>query len=284
MSSTLSLALAALVLTSAATSEPKVPTRVVSVGGAVTETVFALGEGRRVVGVDATSRFPAEVTLLPQVGVHRDLSVEGVLSLSPDLVLLGDDAAPAVTVEQLRAAGVRVVVVPREPSVEGVRRSIRVVAEALGKEAAGEALLAQLSRSLAALDEGASSHRPRVAYVYAAGSGSLHVAGSDTAADAIVTLAGGANAITGYTGYRPLNAEALIAARPEVILFPARALGAIGGVEGLLRAPGVALTPAGRSGRVIPVDDTIALGFGPRLPEGIALVRGLLTMEERAAP
>lgn len=283
MSAPVSLAFVALTLVATVTNEPTRPARVVSVGGAITETVFALGEGKRVVGVDATSRFPDEVTKLPQVGVHRAVSVEGVLSLAPDLVLLAEDSAPPVTVEQLRSAGTRVVVVPREPSVEGVRRSIRVVAEALGKEAAGEALIAEMTRALEGLVPPKSKKRPRVVYVYS-GSGSLHVAGRDTAADAIVTLAGGENAVTGYTGYRPLNAEALIAARPDVILFPARSLGALGGVEGVLRVPGVALTPAGKNKRVFPVDDSVALSFGPRLAEGIALVQRLVAAEETRVP
>lgn len=265
----------------ASPAEDTKPARVVSVGGAVTETVFALGGGARVVGVDATSRFPAEVMKLPQVGVHRDLSVEGVLSLSPDLVLVGDDAAPPAALEQLRTAAVRVVVVPRDASVKGVRETVRVVAEALGVKPAGDALLAKLDRRLSQLSTAAPASKPRVAYVYAAG-GSFLVAGADTAADAMLTLAGGSNAVQGYTGYRPLSAEALVAAKPDVILFPARALAAVGGVEGILRAPGVALTPAGKSGRVLPVDDALALGFGPRLPEAITVVRSLIVEEARA--
>lgn len=265
----------------ASPAEDTKPARVVSVGGTVTETVFALGGGARVVGVDATSRFPAEVMKLPQVGVHRDLSVEGVLSLSPDLVLVGDDAAPPAALEQLRTAAVRVVVVPRDASVKGVRETVRVVAEALGVKPAGDALLAKLDRRLSQLSTAAPASKPRVAYVYAAG-GSFLVAGADTAADAMLTLAGGSNAVQGYTGYRPLSAEALVAAKPDVILFPARALAAVGGVEGILRAPGVALTPAGKSGRVLPVDDALALGFGPRLPEAITVVRSLIVEEARA--
>jgi iron complex transport system substrate-binding protein len=103
-----------------------------------------------------------------------------------------------------------------------------------------------------------------VLFVYTSSSGALQVAGEGTAASAMIALAGARNATSGFTGYRPMTAEAVIAAAPDVILFTDRGLASAGGVDAVLAKPGVALTPAGRARRVVSLDDLLLLGFGPR--------------------
>jgi iron complex transport system substrate-binding protein len=232
---------------------------------------YALGAGARLVGVDTSSTYPEAATRLPQVGYQRALSVEGILSLRPSLVLATAEAGPPAVLHQLQTAGIPVLTIPAPYTVEGVQVKIWLIAQALELSSQGEQLVQALTRDIAmtsALLQSARVH-PRVLFLYARGQGALQVSGRGTAADAMITLAGGVNAVTGYEGYKPLTPEAAIAAAPDVLLMPARGLDSVGGIDGLLQAPGVALTPAGQERRIIAMDDLYLLGFGPRLGQAV---------------
>jgi iron complex transport system substrate-binding protein len=244
--------------------------RLVTVGGAVTETVFALGFGSEVVAVDSTSLHPEAVTKLPQVGYERTLAAEGILSQHPSFLIATSDAGPPGVIEQVRAAGVRVVIVPAEPSVEGAQKKIQAVADALGKSARGKELIEKIDAEITTLPKAkSSSQRRRVLFIYARGGGIMNVSGTGTAADAIIQRAGGRNAVTEYQGYKPLTAEGVVTASPEIILITSRGLEGIGGIDRLLALPGLGETPAGRARRVVAMDDLKLLGFGPRTGEAM---------------
>lgn len=247
--------------------------RIVSVGGGITEIIFALGAGARVVGADTSSVYPNAATRLPKVGYQRLLSVEGVLALRPSLVIASAEAGPPAALEQLRGSGVPILVVTAEPTLAGARGRIAVIAQALREEAPGRAVLARLEReydeSRRNGSDGGNGGSPRVLFIYARGQGTVNVSGRGTAADRMIGLAGGQNAMITFDGFRPLTAEAAIAAAPDVILIPARGMEAVGGAEAILGLPGLALTPAGRSGRIVAMDDLLLLGFGPRLGQAI---------------
>lgn len=250
---------------------PERATRIVSIGGSVTEIVYALGAQDRLVGVDTSSLYPEEARRLPQVGYLRQLSAEGVLSLRPTLVLATNDAGPPTALAQIRSAGVPLKIIPSEHSVEGIKAKIRAVAQALGLEARGEELVQQFARDMGearALVAQART-RPRVIAIVARGPNAINVAGTHTAIDEMIKLAGGINAVSGLEGYRSLTPEAAVAAAPDVILVTSRGLESIGGVEALLRTPGLALTPAGQHRRVVALDDLLLLGFGPRTGQAV---------------
>jgi iron complex transport system substrate-binding protein len=241
--------------------------RIVAVGGSVTEIVYALGLGERLVGCDTSGTYPAAAAKLPKVGYQRALSAEGVLSLQPTLVLATTDAGPPAALAQIRSAGVTTLVLPAAPTVAGAKEKIRRFARALGRAGRGEALVRALEADLAAARRVAngSRRRPRVLFLYARGAGTLLVAGRDSSADTMIRRAGGENAVSGYAGYKPLTAEAAVAAAPEVILVLDRGLESVGGAAGLLKLPGLALTPAGRSRQIVAMDDLYLIGFGPRM-------------------
>lgn len=252
--------------------------RIVSVGGTLTEIAFALGAGDRVVGADTTSSWPPEVEQVQKVGYMRRLSAEGVLSLNPDLVMLDDDAGPATAIDQLRAAGVRLAIAPEGTGLDSVVPKIRFVGETLGQAAEAEALAARFEEQMDALQSqlAAIDDRPSVLLLISVGRGAPLAAGSDTAAEAIIDLARGRNAIVGLTGYKPLSAEAAVAAAPEVLLLPQHVAESAGGADAVLQRPDLAITPAGRSGRVVVMDSLKLLGFGLRTPEAVAeLARAL---------
>jgi len=252
--------------------------RLVSLGGAVTETVYALGEDKSLVGVDSSSIYPEAATRLPQVGYLRQLSAEGILALRPTLVLASAEAGPPAVLEQLRAAGATLVLIPAENTLAGATAKLEAIAQALKAEARGAALVRTLKAEYARAQARVAqvSARPRVLFIYARGGGTLLVSGSHTAADEMIRLAGGDNAVTGYPGFRPLTAEAAVAAAPDLLLVPQHGLDSVGGEEGLWKLPGLLLTPAGKRRRVVPFDDLLLLGFGPRTGQAIEALCALL--------
>ncbi|MBK1630441.1 hypothetical protein CKO31_06715 [Thiohalocapsa halophila] len=264
------------------------PQRIISVDGALTEIVYALGAADRLVGVDTTSLYPAAAEALPKVGYKRALSAEGLLSLSPEVVLATDDAGPPEVLEQVTRAGVPIRSIPDTPTVAGLHRKIDAVAELRDAEAAAERLRARIDRRLGAVEAATAeaARRPRVLFLLHVGGGNDLAAGRSTAADTVIRLAGGENVLhDAFEGYKPLSAEAALAAAPEVILVTERNLEGLGGKDGLLTRAALAATPAGDAGRVVSMDGPLLLAFGPRLGEAAAtLARHLGTLEDDEVP
>lgn len=253
------------------------PQRIVSVGGAVTETVFALGFGDRVAAADTTSVYPAAAAALPKVGYLRQLSSEGVLAMRPDLVLLGAGAGPAAAVSQIKASSVPVREIDAPMTPEGVGMLVRSTGAALGATERADDLADEIDRRFATLAASLPGEdAPSVLLVLSAGAGPLLGAGSDTAASALIGLAGGRLALPGLEGYRPISLEPVLAADPDWIVVPDHVVTALGGPEGLKRVDVVSATRAGREGRVIVADSLYLLGFGPRTPQAAADLATLL--------
>jgi iron complex transport system substrate-binding protein len=260
--------------------------RIVSVGGALTETLYALGAQADLVGVDTTSLYPEAARALPSVGYARSLSAEGVLSLRPTLVLASEDAGPPDVLRQLEAAHVPLAVLDADHRIEGVLVRTHRLAELSGRADAGSELQAKVQRQWQASTERVAARAkagkaaPRVLFVLAHSLGQVRVSGHGTSADAMIRYAAGHNAIgsgdAGFAGYKPLTPEAAIAAAPDVILATSQGLEAAGGIDGMLRLPGLAQTPAGRQRRVIAFDALLLLGFGPRLPQAVAALADAL--------
>jgi iron complex transport system substrate-binding protein len=255
--------------------EVKAPQRVVSLGGGLTELAFAIGAGPQVVGTDASSTAPEAAATLPKVGYYRQASAEGILSLRPDLVVAHADTGPPAVLAQLRQAGLPVLVVDGTPSAPALLDRVALLGAVLEREAEAGKLRDGLRRQLEALP-GPGGARPRVLFIYARGGGTLNVAGAGTAAHAMIELAGGENVLASQQGYLPLTAEAVVAARPDVLLLTTGGLQSLGGIDALRAVPGVAQTPAGRAGRVLTVDDLTLLGFGPRAPSAAAALHSQL--------
>lgn len=247
------------------------PPRLVTIGGAITETVFALGLGPAVVGVDTSSVFPVQATRLPQVGYQRTLSAEGVLALRPTRVLAAEEAGPPHALTQLRSAGIAVEIIAAPHSIAGAREKIRTLARLLDVPAHGAQLIRQLDDDLAHAP--APAHRPRVLALYARSTTTLLVAGHDTPFDAMLQLAGAENAAATLRGFRPYSAEALVAARPDALLLTDRGAASLGGPSGLRTLPGLATSESAPSPALVTLDDLLLLGFGPRTGQAIAALR-----------
>lgn len=249
----------------------KAPAHIVSVGGAVTETLFALGLGERVKAVDTTSMYPAAAMKLPKVGYLRQLSAEGVLAMRPDLVLLGEGAGPAAAVTQIKSANVPVADIATSWTPDGIAGMVETVGDAVGERAAADKLAADVTVQFAALAAGIpTTSKPTILLLLNAGTGPMLGAGKGTAAEAAILLAGGQLALPTLEGYRPLSLEPVMAADPDFIVIPSHVVQALGGPDALGSIDVISHTNAGRDGRIIIADSLYLLGFGPRTPQAIA--------------
>ena len=260
--------------------------RIVSVGGAISEIVYALGFVDSVVAIDTTSYYPPEVLGKPKVGYLRQLASEPILALEPTLMLADGDTGPPDVLAQMRDAGLNIVMAADDPSLQGTLAKVELVAAALGVPEKGAALAAQLQTEMSVLKARIDtvSERPRVVFLLSVGQGGAPLAaGNDTAAAAIIELAGGRNIVDSYDGYKPLSPEAMVAAAPDIILVTYRSLGLLGGADKLLAIPEIAATPAGAERRVVAMDGLLLLGFSLRLPQAVRDLANALHPELKLA-
>ncbi|BCM20184.1 heme/hemin ABC transporter substrate-binding protein [Mesorhizobium sp. J8] len=239
--------------------------RIASIGGSITEIVYALGEEGRLVARDSTSTYPEAAAKLPDVGYMRALSPEGVLSVNPSGILALHGSGPKEAVDVLKKSSVPFIEVPDRYDHEGILEKIRVVGKALGVEAKAEKLAAETDAKLTAAEKqtAAIKERKRVLFVLSTQGGKILAAGGDTAADGIIKLAGAVNAVEGFSGYKGMTDEAIVSARPDVILTMKGAGPPISEDE-LFANPAVASTPAGTNRKMISMQGGYLLGFGPR--------------------
>lgn len=255
-------------------TEEKTGKKIVSLNGAVTETIAALGGEDQLVGVDVTSTYPESVKAHAQdLGHIRSITVEPVVALQPDVVVAtAKDFSPDLQ-GKLKDAGIELRLIDQDYSVQGAKDLIHTVGELLGN-ADTKSLTDKIDADLAQVQ--AFEKAPKVLFIYARGAGTLMVAGDKTPFSEIVKLAGGENAVSGFEDFRPLTPEALVQGNPDVILLFNSGLASVGGVEGLLAVPGVAQTTAGKNKAVIGLDGGLISNFGPRTGEAaLALNKAL---------
>ncbi|WFE91011.1 ABC transporter substrate-binding protein [Roseibium porphyridii] len=245
--------------------------RIVSVGGSVTEVVYALGEQDRLIARDTTSVFPDQVNDLPNVGYIRALSPEGVLSVDPDLILMLEGGGPPEAVEVLNSSGISIAMIPEEFTAAGIVGKVQAVGKALGVPEKADALSLKISADLEAAQVSASGKASgmRVLFILSTRGGRIMAGGVDTEADGILSLVGAVNAVSDFTGYKQLSDEAIISAAPDVVLMMTRAGDHGAGPEELFGHPALAQTPAAENNRLIRMRGQYLLGFGPRTADAI---------------
>ncbi|MBA8880003.1 heme/hemin ABC transporter substrate-binding protein [Phyllobacterium myrsinacearum] len=245
--------------------------RVVSIGDSITEIVYALGEEGHLVGRDQTSTYPEAAQKLPNVGYMRALSPEGVLSINPTAIIAVEGSGPKETIDVLKKASVPFVFVPEDYTGQSISAKIRVVGTALGVDDKAEKLASQVEKDLLAAEDATKNikNRKRVLFVLSAQGGKIMASGTKTAANGIIALAGADNAITEYPGYKALTDEAIITAKPDVILVMDRGGDHSSDNADLLANAAIAATPAGKDKKIIRMGGQYLLGFGPRAPKAI---------------
>lgn len=252
--------------------------RWVIAGGSITELVYAIGAGNKVVGVDETTSYPEQTQALPHIGYWKQLSTEGILSLRPSTFVTWDDAEPKMVLRQLAQHNVKVISLPRTPATfELMLKNIHTLAISLDKQKEAEALIGSLQSRLAVINAKNSQIKQKVKVMFflSPGGGIPQVAGKTSVADAILHLAGGENIAT-HENYRIYSAEAIIAANPELIVITTQSqknqTGGLRASEGLASVPGVSMTQAWKTQRIIEIDQSLILGMGPRIVDAVELL------------
>jgi iron complex transport system substrate-binding protein len=244
---------------------------IISIDGALTEIVYELGAQERLLAVDTTSRYPQAATELPQVGYMRQLSAEGILSLHPELVIASKEAGPEMVFEQLTAAGIKVVRIDAPSSLEGVLLKVKQVAEVLGLENNGAILTEKIqSETEAVLSDIAGEKSPSTLFLLGASNRGLMAAGQGTKAQALMDMLNVQNAFS-HQGYKPVSAEGALMAAPEIVL-----VGHTGPADTDSVKQTLAMTPASNNNQIHAVDVGLALGFGPRIAEALAMLKPLV--------
>lgn len=262
------------------------------VSGSLAATVFGLGLGDRVVGRDSSTGF-AQAADLPVVtmGGHQ-LSAEPILELAPTVILTDTTLGPPAVLAQLRDAGIPIVITTSKRSIDNIGTVIEQVATALGVADAGTELTDRVTSELAAVTADIESiapanaaDRPRTLFLYVRGSaGVYYLFGEESGADALITSVGAVDVAgeIGWQGMRPVTAEALVEAAPDLVLVMTKGLDSVNGVDGLIESiPALASTPAGQNRRIVDMSDTSILSFGPRTPQVLdALARAIYAPEQ----
>ena len=259
--------------------------RIVSLNGSTTEILFALGVGEKVVGCDASSTYPEGVKeKLPSVGYQYGLNAEGILSLKPTLVIGRDDVKPPQVVEQLRMAGVTVLLLKEPRSFETAKKRLITIGKAVGCERKAEKLTKAIDADIKKLETKLVSQKgkpkQKALFLYLRGTQTTLVLGTNTAPGAMFEIVKAENAAGNIKGNKPMTAEAVIAAQPDVYVLFTTGLESIGGVDGLLKLPGLAHTLAGQNKRVVAMTGQYLSGFGPRCARAaLDLFKGIYEVE-----
>ena len=250
--------------------------RIVCVSKQLTELVFALGAGDKIVAVDLSSTYPEAVKKLPTVGYHRMLSAEGIISMKPSVVFYnsGQDASigPATVLPQLQKVGIPLKEWKGTENIEDTKALIHDLGIYLHAEAKADSLCKKLDADmqLAAIKLKDYTDNPRVMIIHFGRASNIYFPfGRQGAGNSMIGWAGGVNAIDTSSKFRTLSAEILVKCQPEVILATDFGYDRLGGLDKFKELPGIALTPAAKSNRIYRVEEHDLLYFGPRTGENV---------------
>lgn len=259
-------------LASSASLAESLPQRWISAGGATTEWIVELGGQERLVGVDTTSQHPQTVTSLPSVGYQRQLSAEGVLTLTPDLLLGTEEMGPPPVLAQLERAGIRIVQLSARSDLQVLDDNLQRLGELLGQPERAQLALEDFHQQLSHLQQQVDQARqgeqpPGVLLLLGQGGTNPLVAGRNTLADWLLRQAGARN-LAEHEGYKNLSGEALLALDADWLVLTDRQLRGAEGQQALLaHNPALAASRAVREGHLLSIDPTLLVGgLGPRLP------------------
>jgi iron complex transport system substrate-binding protein len=244
--------------------------RIITAGSAITETVCALGDCNKIVASDRTSLYPAHIQQLPSIGYRSGINAEGIISLKPTLVIAEKEYVEEAVITQLSSSNIKLLLIERKNNLSDTKSFIWQISEALGRQTEGKKLIQSIEDDLADAKTilQKTSTSPKVLCVYNRGTATVSMAGNETFAD-ILKYVGASNAIPGVDGYKPLNTEALIAANPEYLLMVSTGFQSLGGMEGVLKVPGVLQTTAGQKKQILALDSLMLTNFGPRFGQAV---------------
>ncbi|MFM6941629.1 MAG: hemin ABC transporter substrate-binding protein [Candidatus Planktophila sp.] len=254
--------------------------RVVALANGSAEIIDAMGMTNILVGRDIASTEPA-LASIPIVTSGHQVIAEKIISINPDLVIIDASVGPQQALDALRAASIKVITIEEAWSVGEISAKVVAVSDAIGAPRSGAALAAKF-RATPTISP--SKQSPRIAFLYLRGGSSIYLlGGKGSGADSVIASIGGVDVGSRVSGvaFAPLTAESFAKANPQIILVMTKGLESVGGVSGLLALPGIAQSDAGKNSRIIAVDDSLLLSFGPRTP---SMLKKLAAAVGKVAP
>lgn len=245
--------------------------RIVCVSKQLTEFMFALNQGDKIVGIDLSSTYPPETKNLTTVGYHRMLSAEGIISLEPTIVIHTGDVAPPNVMPQLQKVGIPIKVYPQGNSIDSAKILLHIVAKDYGVDSIATQLCNKLDADMAKTDSFVKTfkNKPRVLIIhFGRASNQYFVMGKRGSQNSMIELAGGVNAAD-TSNFRNLSPEAIMRSQPDVILATDFGFDRQGSVEKFVELPGIGLTPAAKNHKIYRVEEHDMVYFGPRSGEVI---------------
>jgi iron complex transport system substrate-binding protein len=241
--------------------------RVIALANGSAEILVSLGLKQILIGRDIAST--EEVLLdIPIVTSGHQVVAENILKLNPDLVLIDRATGPLAAIKTLSENGIKIVQVRQAWTLSDINLKIADIAGAVGAIPSGVALSEKINQSLSEVKQ--ADRKTRIAFLYLRGGNSIYLlGGKGSGADSLITAINSVDAGAEFSKdpFTPVSAEVLAELNPDVILVMSKGLASVGGVAGLKALPGVAQTNAGEKGRILAVDDSLLLSFGPRTPD-----------------
>lgn len=254
-------------------------TRIASLGGDITEIIYALGSSDLIVAVDSTSQFPAEaLNTKKNVGYLRALSTEGILATGATQIIASDRAGPPEVVMALKSASIAYREIKDQNDPNGVAEKIRNVGMLIERKEESDALAAKVLEKFSVVESARSQieTRKKVIFIIGVRNGRATVAGRGTSADAMIALSGAENAAALIEGFKPVTDEQLVQLAPDVVIVMKQSDPNNDAVKEAKALQGLRSSPAFLQDRFLGVDGLYMIGFGPRAPDAAAdLMRAL---------
>jgi iron complex transport system substrate-binding protein len=242
--------------------------RIVALANGSAEIIDSLGMKKYLVGRDIASTDPS-LESVPIVTSGHQVIAEKIIALNPDLVIIDASVGPATALASLRKAKIEIATIKEVWQVDQISAKVKSIAAIIGAPQSGAALSAEIEKSLTGAAKILNS-APRIAFLYLRGGNSIYLlGGKGSGADSLLTSIGAVDlgSRISSTPFTTLTSESFAQQRPDILLVMTKGLESVGGVSGLLALPGIAQTPAGKNHRVVSVDDSLLLSFGPRTPD-----------------
>jgi iron complex transport system substrate-binding protein len=235
------------------------PKKIIAINVTVAEGIIALGEAQKIIGKDLSSSGLTEIKSAKDLGHPYRVSIEGIISLNPDLIIATDDNLDEKTRNQIRTTKIPLLILSASDKggFEEIKVRIRLIGKVLQKEKQAESIIDKMTVEKNNLETNLKklSKKQKVFFLYTHGPGKAFIYGKETGINFLIEAAGAINAADFTTGTKALTAEAMVVANPDALLFLKRALDSMGAVDGALKLPGVDLVNAGKNKKIIEISD-----------------------------
>jgi iron complex transport system substrate-binding protein len=255
--------------------------RIVCISKQINEYIYALGAEKDLVAVDLSSIYPPQIKNLPNVGYHRALSAEGIISMKPTLVLHDGNIAPAAVIDQVKKVGIPLEELKSGRGLDSAKLLLRQVGSFFHKDATADSVIKVWEQGMGEVLKDSvvqsKGNKPRVLIVHYGRASNIYLAiTKNSPAGQMIEWAGAVNAIDSTGGMARINAEMIAKAAPDIIIATDFGFDKFGSVEKFKEMPGVSLTPAGKNGRIYRIEESEIVYFGPRTPGVLKKIKDMI--------